>query len=102
MNHLNDSDAKMTVNVSDVTFSGSVGKVNNNSGSGVLFAGNVRGNKKENATCEAEVTIDDICFENLKVTNCRIDYAPLLINTIGNYTTLTVNGITNSYESKTR
>lgn len=49
-------------------FSGSVGKVNNNSGSGVLFAGNVRGNKKENATCEAEVTIDDICFENLKVT----------------------------------
>lgn len=100
LNHLNDSDAKMTVNVSDVTFSGSVGKVNNNSGSGVLFAGNVRGNKKENATCEAEVTIDDICFENLKVTNCRADYAPLLINTIGNYTTLTVNGITNSYESK--
>ena len=94
LDHIN-GNAETTVNVKDVTFKGTIGKVNDNAGSGVLFAGTIQGEQIESKIYLAKVNIKDIEFDNLMVTNCGTNYAPLLINQISSCTTLEVNGITN-------
>ena len=94
LNYIN-GNAKTTVNVKDVTFKGTIGKVNDNAGSGVLFAGTIQGKQTESTIYSANIKVGDIVFDNLMVTNCGRDYAPLLMNQISSYTTLEVNGIKN-------
>lgn len=81
------------VSLDNVTFSGSIGKVNND-GSGVLFAGTVQGSF-DTSMHTATIRLKDINFDGLKVNgiNNTDDYAPLLINKIGSYATLDANGI---------
>ena len=83
-----------TVTVNNVSFSGSIGKVTGEA-SGVLFAKTVAGSANNTGALKiATVELKDIDFNGLKVTDCGDNYAPLLINSIGSYTTLDVNGIT--------
>ena len=94
LNHIN-GNAKTTVNVKDVIFKGTIGKVNDNAGSGVLFAGTIQGKQTESTIYTANIKVGDIVFDNLIVTNCGSNYAPLLMNQISSYTTLEANGIKN-------
>ncbi len=100
MNHINDNKTASKVNVENVTFAGNIGKVKDDSGSGVLFAGTVSGYMYNQNVYTASINIKDVKFDNLTVNNCGNDYAPLLINTIGSYTTLSINGITNAEYSE--
>lgn len=100
LNHINGNEAT-TVNVNNVAFKGTIGKVNDNAGSGVLFAGNIQGRQEESTIYLAKVNITGIEFDDLMVTNCEMDYAPLLINQISSYTTLEIDRITNNYEGGT-
>lgn len=87
--------------VSDVTFSGSIGKVDQST-SGVLVADRTLGYSSGTTETITKIDITNLVFNGLKVVDCGNDYAPLLINYIGNrsqnnnygYVTLTVNGIT--------
>ena len=90
------------LDVNEVTFSGSIGKVNNST-SGVLVADLASGGKDGSATYFVRINIKDIILNGLKVNNCENDYAPLLINGIGHwkhddytygYVALSVTGVT--------
>ncbi|MBU5480535.1 hypothetical protein [Blautia sp. MSJ-19] len=90
-----------TVTVDTVTFKGSIGKISSNGNSGVLFAGNVSGTA-DTQLYIATVILKEITFAGLKVNECETGYAPLLINSIGSYATLDVNGIkTQDYTEQT-
>lgn len=94
LNHVNGKNEKTEVSLQEVSFSGTVGKVNYGNSSGVLFSGSVNGSKKENTVYQVTVEIQDVTFKNLAVNDCGNDYAPLFINSIGSYTNLDVNGVT--------
>lgn len=88
--------AQTALIVDTVTFAGSIGKVNN-SNSGVLVAKSATGYVDENNNTPQIVTVKiyNTTFDGLKVSNYKDpDYAPLLINSIGQYLTLDVNNIT--------
>lgn len=85
------SDPGFYVSVDKVTFAGSIGKVN--SGSGALFAGTVKGESESATVRTATVDLKDVTLAGLKVNDCGEEYAPLLINNIGSYTTLNVKGL---------
>lgn len=92
-----------TVTVNNITFGGSIGKVNDSNSSGVLFADNVSGDA-DTQLYIATVSLKNITFDGLTVNNCGNAYAPLLINSIGSDSTLDVNGIKikeNSYTEGT-
>lgn len=87
--------------VKNVTFIGSIGKIHNNGsyGSGALIANMASGNISGTTPRIVTVTIQNSYLDGIKVTNCD-GYAPLLINKVGNYTTVNVNGLStreNSY-----
>ena len=97
-----DDSKKTTVSVYKVTFEGSIGKYNNN-GSGVLFAGTTAGYVDTNGIVYiAEVNLNDVTFNKLKVVDCETDYAPLLMNYVSSYSTLNLTDIkTEDYEMGT-
>ena len=90
-----------TVTVENVTFEGSIGKINSDGASGVLFADNVSGTA-DTQLYIATVELKNITFAGLKVNGCNGEYAPLLINSIGSYTTLDANGIKADKEKYTQ
>ena len=71
-----------TLTVNNVTFSGSIGKVNNDT-SGVLISDFVTGYFETTAKITT-INLTKIIFSGLKVVDCNEGYAPLLINNIGN------------------
>ena len=72
------------MNVTGVTFAGSVGKPQKGSAifSGALCCGEIKGNGSTNIL---EIVISDITLDGLKVTGGEKNYAPLLIGSIGGY-----------------
>lgn len=74
-----------TLTVRDVEFCGSIGKINENS-SGVIVSDFASGyfDKKTSKSSTITINISNIKLNGLKVTECNNDYAPLLINNIGN------------------
>lgn len=80
------------VTVEKVTFKGSIGKIKSTGASGALFANNVAG-MADTQLYIATVELKNITLDGLKVYGCGENYAPLLINSIGSYTTLDVNKI---------
>ena len=85
------------LNVTRVTFSGSIGKVNNST-SGALIANIANGSPT--STRVTTITINSLTFDNLKVNNCGDGYAPLLINSITHNVTLNANKITTKINGK--
>ena len=85
---------KGNIEANNVTFSGSIGKVNNSS-SGALVADQISGNATGSDQYISEVTLEKITLNNLKVNGYKDnEYAPLLINSISQYMTLTVDDLT--------
>lgn len=75
-----------SITLSDVTFAGSIGKVNSNA-SGVLFSGMVQGSESSGRQYTAKMNLSNIVLSGLKITDYTdSSYAPLLINQIGSYT----------------
>lgn len=85
------------LNVTRVTFSGSIGKVNNST-SGALIANIANGSPTSPRV--TTITINSLTFDNLKVNNCGDGYAPLLINSITHNVTLNANNITTKINGK--
>ena len=81
-----------TVSVEQVSFAGSIGKVNNSS-SGMLFSGTVSGSVDNTSQHIAAVSLKNVTLDGLKVNNCGDDYAPLLINSMKSYSTLDVDTV---------
>lgn len=75
-----------SITLSDVTFAGSIGKVNSNA-SGVLFSGMVQGSESNGRQNTAKMNLKNIVLSGLKMADYTdSSYAPLLINQIGSYT----------------
>lgn len=72
------------MNVTGVTFAGSVGKPQKGSAifSGALCCGEIKGSGSTNIL---EIVLSDITLDGLKVTGGEKTYAPLLIGSIGGY-----------------
>lgn len=93
------SETATSITLSNVTFAGSIGKVNSNA-SGVLFSGTVQGSESNGRQNTAKMNLNNIVLSGLKITAYKdSSYAPLLINQIGSYTkteikTLSTSGYT--------
>ena len=85
-----------SITLSDVTFKGSIGKVNSNA-SGVLFSGTVQGSESNGRQNTAKMNLNNIVLSGLKITDYKdSSYAPLLINQIGSYTKTEIKSLSTS------
>lgn len=85
-----------SITLSDVTFAGSIGKVNSNA-SGVLFSGMVQGSESSGRQYTAKMNLNNIVLSGLKITDYTdSSYAPLLINQIGSYTKTEIKNLSTS------
>ena len=91
-----------SITLSNVTFAGSIGKVNSNA-SGVLFSGMVQGLESGGRQYTANMNLSNIVLSDLKITDYTdSSYAPLLINQIGSYTKTEIKNLsTTSYTEGT-
>lgn len=85
-----------SITLSNVTFAGSIGKVNSNA-SGVLFSGMVQGSESSGKQYTAKMNLSNIVLSGLKITDYKdSSYAPLLINQIGSYTKTEIKSLSTS------
>lgn len=85
-----------SITLSDVTFAGSIGKINSNA-SGVLFSGIVQGSESNGKQKTAKMNLNNIVLLGLKITDYKdSSYAPLLINQIGSYTKTEIKNLSTS------
>ena len=85
-----------SITLSDVTFAGSIGKINSNA-SGVLFSGTVQGSESNGKQKTAKMNLNNIVLSGLKITDYKdSSYAPLLINQIGSYTKTEIKSLSTS------
>lgn len=77
--------------VDNVTFQGTIGKVNGTSG--VLSFGNIEGNAAVTPQRFHTLKFSNVEFSAFRVTDAGTDYAPILINQTGSYTTLVFNDV---------
>ncbi|MCI7169946.1 hypothetical protein MSB04_05945 [bacterium] len=84
-----------TTTVEKVTFQGTIGKVND--ASGVLSFGNIEGNAAVTPQRFHTLKFSKVEFSDFRVTDAGTDaakdYAPILINQTGSYTTLVFNDV---------
>ncbi len=85
------SSEDVTTIVEKVTFQGSIGKVNGTSG--VLSFGNIEGNAAVTPQRFHTLKFSKVEFSAFRVTDAGTDYAPILINQTGSYTTLVFNDV---------
>ena len=90
------NEATTSITLSNVTFKGSIGKVNSNA-SGVLFSGTVQGSESNGRQNTAKMNLNNIVLLGLKITDyTNSSYAPLLINQIGSYTKTEIKSLSTS------
>lgn len=80
-----------TTTVENVAFQGTIGKVNGTSG--VLSFGNIDGNAAVTPQRFHTLKFSKVEFSAFRVTDAGTDYAPILINQTGSYTTLVFNDV---------
>lgn len=85
------SSEDVTTIVENVTFQGTIGKVNG--ASGVLSFGNIEGNAAVTPQRFHTLKFSKVEFSDFRVTDAGTDYAPILINQTGSYTTLVFNDV---------
>lgn len=85
------SSEDVTTIVENVTFQGTIGKVNG--ASGVLSFGNIEGNAAVTPQRFHTLKFSKVEFSAFRVTDAGKDYAPILINQTGSYTTLVFNDV---------
>ena len=90
------NDTTTSITLSNVTFAGSIGKINSNA-SGVLFSGTVQGSELNGRQNTAKMNLNNIVLSGLKITAYTdSSYAPLLINQIGSYTKTEIKNLSTS------
>lgn len=87
----NQANGEMKVNVKNVTFAGSIGKVYD--ASGVLFSGSVGGSKTDNVLHIFTMNLEQITLDGLTVYNIGDTKAPMLLNQLGSYVTVAVDTV---------
>lgn len=85
------SSKDVTTTVENVAFQGTIGKVNG--ASGVLSFGNIEGNAAVTPQRFHTLKFSKVEFSAFRVTDAGTDYAPILINQTGSYTTLVFNDV---------
>ena len=87
-----------SLSVNNLTLSGTVGPVAN--GSGALISGSISSNRDAGSKT---LTINSLTLNNLTIYGGNTsDYAPLLINRIGSYVTMNMDGVsTTGYDTQT-
>lgn len=85
------SSEDVTTTVENVAFQGTIGKVNG--ASGVLSFGNIEGNAAVTPQRFHTLKFSKVEFSAFRVTDAGTDYAPILINQTGSYTTLVFNDV---------
>lgn len=85
------SSEDVTTIVENVAFQGTIGKVNGTSG--VLGFGNIEGNAAVTPQRFHTLKFSNVEFSAFRVTDAGVDYAPILINQTGSYTTLVFNDV---------
>ena len=85
------SSEDVTTTVENVTFQGTIGKVNG--ASGVLSFGNIEGNAAVTPQRFHTLKFSKVEFSAFRVMDAGKDYAPILINQTGSYTTLVFNDV---------
>ncbi len=85
------SSEDVTTAVENVAFQGTIGKVNG--ASGVLSFGNIEGNAAVTPQRFHTLKFSKVEFSAFRVTDAGTDYAPILINQTGSYTTLVFNDV---------
>ncbi|MCI7727359.1 MAG: hypothetical protein MSH58_09550 [Clostridiales bacterium] len=87
-----------SLSVNNLTLSGTVGPVAN--GSGALISGSISSNRDAGSKT---LTINSLTLNNLTIYGGNTsDYAPLLINKIGSYVTMNMDGVsTTGYDTQT-
>lgn len=85
------SSEDVTTIVENVTFQGTIGKVNG--ASGVLSFGNIEGNAAVTPQRFHTLKFSKVEFSAFRVTDAGKDYVPILINQTGSYTTLVFNDV---------
>lgn len=87
----NQANGEMEVNVKNVVFAGSIGKVYD--ASGVLFSGSVGGSKTDNVLHIYTMNLEQITLDGLTVYNIGDTKAPMLLNQLGSYVTVAVDTV---------
>lgn len=92
-----------TLTVKNMTLTGSVGRTATGLTSGALICETVEGAVTNNTTINTHsLSISDITMSNLYVTGHKDgSYAPLLINKIGSYTSVSLNNVKANYTKST-
>lgn len=92
-----------TLTVNNMTLTGSVGRTATGLTSGALICETVEGAVTNNTTINTHsLSISDITMSNLYVTGYEdSSYAPLLINKIGSYTSVSLNKVKANYTKNT-
>ena len=92
-----------TLTVKNMTLTGSVGRTATGLTSGALICETVEGAVTNNTTINTHsLSISDITMDNLYVTGHKdSSYAPLLINKIGSYTSVSLNKVKANYTKST-
>lgn len=92
-----------TLTVKNMTLTGSVGRTATGLTSGALICETVEGAVTNNTTINTHsLSISDITMNNLYVTGYKeSSYAPLLINKIGSYTSVSLNNVKANYTKNT-
>ena len=92
-----------TLTVKNMTLTGSVGQTATGLTSGALICETVEGAVTNNTTINTHsLSISDIAMDNLYVTGYKeSSYAPLLINKIGSYTSVSLNKVKAAYTKNT-
>ena len=92
-----------TLTVKNMTLTGSVGQTATGLTSGALICETVEGAVTNNTTINTHsLSISDITMDNLYVTGHKdSSYAPLLINKIGSYTSVSLNKVKANYTKST-
>lgn len=92
-----------TLTVKNMTLTGSVGRTATGLTSGALICETVEGAVTNNTTINTHsLSISDITMSNLYVTGYEdSSYAPLLINKIGSYTSVSLNNVKANYTKNT-
>lgn len=102
LNYQNSSSGSdVTMTVSNVTFQGTIGKgPGPNGGSGALICGQLGGYTHATSPKYAKLDIQSVKLDDVSInadkTSADTDYAPLLVNRVGSYSSLSAQNVTAS------
>ena len=88
-----------TLTVKNLTLTGNIG--HNTSASGVILCGEINGGNTNNTINTHSVILDRITLQNLRIAGyADADSAPLCVNSVGSYTSVSLSNIKASYKQE--